>query len=785
MLSGANSMLLAQETLAVGQVVNIADKSPVENVNVYFKNTNTGVKTNAEGYFMLRTTGNETTLVFSCVGYVRKEIKLKIGQSIGMQVELREENTMLQEVFIVPGANPALELMRRVRLAKSHNDLSSQAEYSSQRTEQNLVLLSKLNQRSINKRIYEQLTKGALSSNDSLLTIPLYMDENTYELTALGKKLIAANKFSSSEKTEQLIPGLMGDVSSNFNFYENTVTLFGKNIVSPLANSGNIYYQYYLTDSIATKTGKEYRINFRTKNSKNLALNGSMLIDSASLSLISIQAELPQQANLNFIHNLFITQQYKFSGHNKWSFDSEKLAMNLTYQMFSDSLNPKPEVFIKRSIVNTGFDSLVIANSNFAASNYSTATLNNSMSDLNETPVYKTAKWLADVIITGYIPLGKFDFGKIQNIARITEKEGFRLTIPLRTNELLWKNISVGGHLGYGFKNNQLKYGAFSQFKLPGKHRNILGISYTDDYRRIDYDYNDFMMRENPLVSGDEDIVGTLFALRLARNLSERKEFSASFSKEWNSDIESNLYLRSNQYFSDITMPFSLNGTPMNGINQQSITLSNRFSFGERTYDDHLQRIYIANNKPVIYATIEGGRYQAGNKNGNYAKLSGLIKQSVKFEIGQLNYALEGGCVLGSVPYTLLETPAGSETAGYKRYQFSMLNYMEYAADKYITMHNELLLNGIIMNQIPFIKHFNLREMLSFKLFYGTINNSHSNVLDLPASIQPITTPYMELGAGFSNILRLFTLQAVWRLTDLNHPGVSPFGLRTSVRVSF
>jgi len=57
--------------------------------------------------------------VFSCVGYRRKEIKLKPGQGVGLQVELHEENTMLQEVFVVPGANPALELMKKVRLNES------------------------------------------------------------------------------------------------------------------------------------------------------------------------------------------------------------------------------------------------------------------------------------------------------------------------------------------------------------------------------------------------------------------------------------------------------------------------------------------------------------------------------------------------------------------------------------------------------------------------------------------------------------------------------------------
>ena len=52
---------------------------------------------------MVRTQGKETTVVFSCVGYRRKEMKLKLGQSVGVQVELQEENNQLEEVFVVPG----------------------------------------------------------------------------------------------------------------------------------------------------------------------------------------------------------------------------------------------------------------------------------------------------------------------------------------------------------------------------------------------------------------------------------------------------------------------------------------------------------------------------------------------------------------------------------------------------------------------------------------------------------------------------------------------------------
>jgi hypothetical protein len=146
---------------------------------------------------------------------------------------------------------------------------------------------------------------------------------------------------------------------------------------------------------------------------------------------------------------------------------------------------------------------------------------------------------------------------------------------------------------------------------------------------------------------------------------------------------------------------------------------------------------------------------------------------------------VEGGFLLGNVPYPILKTPTGSETGGYSIYKFIMMNNMEYAADKYISMHNELSLNGIIMNHVPLIRHLNLRELFSFKVFYGGLNNTHQTIMDFPFGFQAINKPYMEVGVGFSNILRVFTLQSVWRLTDLNKPGVTPWGLRGSIQIGF
>lgn len=784
LLMVATGLLNAQETLAVGQVLNALDKSPIPDVNIFFKNTDIGVKSNQEGYFMVRTQGKETTVVFSCVGYRRKEMKLKPGQSVGVQVELQEENTQLQEVFVVPGSNPAIDLMKRVRQKKQMNDVTRNPAFISKRTEQNLVLLAKVGQRSVNKRIFEQLSRGAVSQVDSSLILPLYMAENTYLLSAGEKKEETKNIFSSTMDTEKIILKLIGEIGTDQNFYGNTVSIFGKSIISPLANSGNVYYNFFLVDSTFVNDRKLYQLHFRSKNDKNLAFNGSMQIDAATLALVSIKAELPSQANLNFINNLRIYQQFKIQPDNSWTLDKGNTALDIMYELLADSTQPKPRLFLSRSVASTDQQFLSSASDNFAQSNYSADTLNSKISTLNETPIIKVAKWLADIIITGYIPVGKVDVGKIQNLARYTDIEGLRLTLPVYTNERLWKNIRLGGYAGYGFKNNIVKYSGLAQVKLPGNQRRILGAVYTNDYRSENYDYNDFLIRENPLNSGDEDIAGTIFGLRSAGNMSERQEVTVSFSNDWSSDIESNLFFRSNTYGAGEMLPFASNTVSYDRMKQQSFTLLTRFSFGERVYDDHFQRIYSNNNKPVFYALLEGGRYEVAEKNGNYAKLSGQIRQLVNFNIGYWEYMLEGGAIFGELPYQLLKMPSGNITNGYSRFNFALMNVMEFRADRYAIWHNEVSLNGFFFNKIPLIKYLNLRELMSLKMYYGEMRNGHKNVLDIPDYIHTTSKPYVEVGAGFSNLLRFITLQSFWRLTETERPGVTKWGLKGSIRIS-
>ena len=791
------------ETVVVGQILNKADRTPIPSVNIYFKNSGISTQSNEEGYFMIRTRERHKTLIFSCIGYKQEEIHLRPGQSVGIEVGLQEINTELQEVFVVPGANPANEFMRKVRVLRHKNDLSCYPSFRAQTTDQDLVLVSKSNQMFLTRHIFEQLHKGSLHNVDSTLYTPLYMAETRHDIQGKARKEAARTIFNSPESIVKLLEKFTGNVSSDVNFYDNSVTLFDKSFVSPMSSIGNLYYDFFLADSLPNIDGKSYEIHFRSKNKKNLAFDGKMWIDSASLALTAIQVTLPPQANINFIHNLKISKVYGNNGSKLWAPRSLTTSMSMNFALLSDSLHKHQEVFFNHTTDYAYSDSVILPDTaHFANSEYTVETLDSKLKDLNNTPLLRTARWIADVVLTGYMQIGKIDVGKVQQLARVTDQEGFRLNVPLRTNERLWKDVSIGGYAGMGTKSKELKYSGFGDFRLPGKMKKTVGLSYTDDYRRIDYNYNNFLYLEDPLVTGDEDIASTLFCLWSADKLNRRRELQMTYFNDWNNDIESNLYLRSHQLFASQALPMhSMAGKNYTSFFVHSATVNTRFSFDERTYEDHLQRIYIANNRPVLYLMLEGGRYYLNKTTGNYGKINASLKQYLHFDLGELDYTMETGCILGKVPYPLLDIPMGTESGGYGMYgvtvptesgsggygmySYNMMDYMEFGFDHFFNIHSQLTTNGILLNKIPVIKMFNLRELVSFKMAYGGLRDDHRSLLQYPDFLRTANKPYIEAGVGLSNILHIFSVQSVWRLNNLDSKGISRWGIRVGLSIGF
>ncbi|GAB1416460.1 DUF5686 and carboxypeptidase-like regulatory domain-containing protein [Paludibacter sp.] len=770
----------SQQTQVIGNVRNKIDKSPVQSVNIYFKGTNIGVQSDEDGFYMIKNSGDETILVFSCIGYKSQEHKIKGGEINGLYVEMREDINILQDLFVLPGVNPALDLMNKVRYARISNDINNSDAKLNIEEEQAVFV-----QKSIKSDLNNVKHNFSLIY-DSIKYTPLFVSSEKYVKSKNAVvKMLKNESLELFPSATVLFEKLLGNMSSDYNFYNNSIVIFGKHIISPTASSANAYYKFFLIDSLLNEHGKQYYLRFKSRNTKNLAFNGELWIDSTSNAITKINVELPNRANINFVENLKISSSCKKLDNGLWLPDSTSISMNMSYQLQLESAFSISDVLFHKLIKINTDDTASIVKANFADTPFSKEEIKEKLAEANDLPMMKTAKWIADGIITGYLNAGKIDVGKVYSLARLTDNEGMRFSIPIRTNEHLMKDISLGGYWGYGLKDKQHKYSLNSTLKLTAKTRTVFNAGFTDDYRRVDYDYNDYQLRENPLLSGDEDIANTIFAFRSSNKTNRRKEFYASLSHDWNKDIESYLTYRNNVYFTDKMLPFTKSFVDINHMLHNSISLTTRFSKDERIYEEGFDRIYIPNSNPVLYFTIEGGKVRILANSYNYLKLNLKLRQSLSFDVGEYNYSIDAGWVIGKVPYNLLWLPQGSETLIFKKYSYNLINYIEYAYDRYIAFHNELIFNGVILNQVPLIKNLNLREMLSLKFIYGSLSQQQQNVLDFPQSIRNNKAPYLELGVGVTNIFRIFSLQSVWRLTDLDKSNIRTWSVITGVRLNF
>lgn len=774
-----STFCVAQETILVGDILSEATGEPVANANIYFQGTQIGTSSNEQGSFVLRTELNKKrTLVISAVGYHTQRYPILPGTMAGMQVSLREKTALMEELVIVPGENPALPLMAAVRARRSSNDRMLLPGLSTNGIGITELYVSNLQQRHLQRQLWKSLQAGMMTSEDSTFLLPLYHASQPIRLQG-------AEYIPTGEKTENALILTASDYSAllttqgNVNFYQHSVPLFGRSFVSPLASSGNRYYHYYLTDSIASEQGKTYVVDFRTRNPFYATFNGTLHIDSATLGINSLEASMPTQSNINYLHQLVIRQSFA-PDH---SLANEDISALLDFAIKSDSSHIFPTVLLRQTIGQT--------NMHTEALPVMTVDAEAAIQAIEQTPVIRTAKWLAAIITTGYIPTGTYvDIGHIQEILQVNEHETVHIGLPLRTSERLWRNVALEASVGYGFRDQAWKGLGRVSVNLPTQRRNIVSAEYQDHYVWTEVDDFSRLLRENNIGLKTMDFTAYAFeALHSNRHThntaTRRRQFQIQTENDWTDNLETSLYARVGR------MGY---GDPMVGYNRipshsyQNIGAIFRVGFKERKVDMFFRRVHVHSRYPVLYIGAEAGSWQADGMPHYrmYGKLKLLVRQEMPLGIaGELDWAISAGCVFGKVPYTMLHHFEGNQGYAYDPYRFTLMNNFQYAANRYLSMHAEWNGQGVLFNLIPGIRYLRLREIVSCKLAWGDIASGLGGIYDLPspARLAGLAVPYVEVGVGIGNILRVADLYSVWRITHRSDPTTPLWALRFRLHI--
>jgi hypothetical protein len=187
--------------------------------------------------------------------------------------------------------------------------------------------------------------------------------------------------------------------------------------------------------------------------------------------------------------------------------------------------------------------------------------------------------------------------------------------------------------------------------------------------------------------------------------------------------------------------------------------------------------------------------------NGEYNYHNLNLNISKRFYLSQLGYtdvAVEGGYTFGKVPFPLLTIHRANQTYSYQLNSYNMMNFMEFVSDRYAGVNVDHYFNGFFFNKIPLIKRLKLREVITGKILYGGVRNENNPLMNnalikFPTDAESGLTntytlgaaPYVEVSAGIANIFKLMRVDVVKRLTYLNHPEVSQWGIRTRFKFDF
>ncbi len=748
-----------KETILVGEVYDECTGEPMEGVSVYLKNTPYGTATTPEGVFLLRVPlKKKSTMVVSAVGYRKQTFTIEPGISAGIDVALREKSESLAEVFIVPGSNPALPIMERVRQKKQINNVPVNGDNADKNIS---VSVSDIRAKHLKRALWRSLKKAMLTQEDSTLLLPLYAKHSSAGQTKEQKALLTSTHWEM----------LLSDFEQPKNFYNSTVPFLAASFLSPLAADANSYYQFYLADSL-TLPRKNYTIHFRTKNPYYPTFNGTLCVDSLTAAITYISAEVPSDVNVNYLRGLTIEQTYQCNQDcSRYVKETEDISMLLDFAIKADTSHVFPSLLLRSNsrypltMRNTTTTLLADAPTEKI---YQTDTLYNNI------PLFRAATWMAQIIQTGYIPTGTMvDIGKVTEIIHANPHEGVRLGLPLRTNERMSKTVCLEGYLAAGLGDHAWKGAGMIHLNLPTQRRHILTFRYADEYVRADVSTLTRQQRENSVWFSDMSV--TMQLMQMARYWEtlrnpaiRRREASVRMDNDWTDHLETRLALNIGK---------EGYGMPTRNYNAQptyryaNISATVRLGWDERKLDFFFQRLHLYGDKPALFLNAELGSIRMAREDNYhvYGKLGFLLRQRANLGMGGiLDWQVAGGLLLGHLPYTRLHLFEGNQSYAYDPYRFTLMDYTQFAADRYLLLHAQWNGKGCVFNRIPYIQRLRLRELLIFKLAYGGWTRSNTLCLPNNYALSTLTIPYIEVGAGIGNIFRVADLYAVFKLTHRN-----------------
>ncbi|GAP43587.1 hypothetical protein TBC1_111743 [Lentimicrobium saccharophilum] len=804
----------AQITKIRGKVTDAVTGEGLPFVNVYFKGTTTGSTTDEQGYYAIETRHAADSLAASSVGYLTRVKPVIRNRFQEINFNLQPDQISLSEVVIKAGENPAEILLRKVIENKPLNDRENLEYYQFEAYTKIGFDANNLSEKFMNRKILKPFAfifdYIDTSSYTGKAYLPVFLSESLSDVyyrntPRTRREVIKASRVSGIDNAS--ISQLLGDMIQQVNIYDNYITLFQKNFVSPLAGTALFSYRYYLVDSAYVDGHWCYKMAFKPRRKQEFTFHGDIWIHDSTFAVKQFEMHIAGDANINFINDLVLFQEFELVSGRHWMLAKDKLLVDFNITQRDSARNigffgsktssyrgfvinqPREKAFYNTPTTTMVDEAAGIKDDAFwADARHEALTRREDMvyqmvDTLRSLPVFKTWVDIVQMVTTGYYVHGNMEWGPYMSTYSFNQLEGHRFRLSGRTSNHFSTKLMLEGYTAYGLADQQIKYSGGFTYMIGKNPRRVVSGAVKYDVEQLGQSQNAFR---------EDFLLASLFRRNPADKLSMVHQYKGYYEHEWFTGLSNTFSFTQRSLWSSGRVPFSIhcdNGDCLKHtdvIRTSEFSINTRFAMHEKVVMGEFERVSLGGKYPVLEINYTYGIPGLFSGDFEYHRLQLSLRHWFNIlSWGWSKYNIEAGKIWGKVPYPLLKIHPGNETYVYDESAFNLMNYYEFISDQYISFYYTHHFVGAFFNKIPVFRKLKWREVAQVKGVIGNVTKENLAFSALPAGTYTTWKPYVEAGLGIENIFRIFRVDAVWRLSYYDHTDINKFGVMVSMQFDF
>ena len=830
-----------------GVVTDSLTNEPIPYLSVFYEGKGVGSITDNDGNYKVETRKGWNKLTFSAVGYVTKVVNIIPGVTKNLNVRMRPDDIMLDEVVVKPKRekysrknNPAVELMKKVIAHKKNNKLSENDYYQYNKYQKITMSLNDVTPEMLEKGMYKKMPflkdQIELCEETNKFILPISVDETAsqkiYRKHPKSEKTIIKGMSSTGVNelfaTGDMLSTVLKDVFTDVNIYDNDIRLLQYPFISPISSSDAIsFYKFYIMDTTFVDKDKCFHLTFVPNNSQDFGFTGHLyVLADSSYTVKKCTMNLPKKSGVNFVDNMDIIQEFEQLPNGEWVLKTDDMIVEMTlmkimqgFQIrrttrYSDyAFDELPQQLFKRKGAEIKEADAMMRGDDFW-NQYRPVPLTQTESSmdmlvkrLEQMSGFKYVIFVLKAFIENFVETGtkdnpsKVDIGPVNTMISNNYIDGLRLRMSAQTTANLNPHLFFKGYYAYGFKDHRSKYMGEVEYSFNKKE--YLPREFPKNSITFSYQY-DVMSPTDKFLKTDKDNVFVSFKTSTVDQMSYVRNIALKYENETQFGLKTTVEVKHSTDEPTGGLAYITNDdqkTLVPEIQTMEASLAFRYAPGETFVNTKQRRIPVSFDAPVFTLSHTAGfkGVLGGEYNYNLTEI-GLYKRFWFSSWGKIDMFVKGGAQWNKVPFPLLIMPAANLSYILQRETFNLINNMEFLNDRYASLDVSWDLNGKIFNRIPLLKKLKWREAIGFKMLYGHLtdkNNPMKHPGDSELFLFPTRdgrptsfvmdpkTPYMECSVGIHNIFKILHIDYVRRLNYLDHPDANKWGVRFMVMMTF